>query len=110
MGQVPFKDLGRLSRYTLEQIELIDPAVFVAALFSGEIETPRLAIGKNDKRNTRVKCVFERLLDSVFRFPRLFDFNQNGGLPGRVAEGEIGTSLARLIFGPDDIGVPSVPT
>lgn len=56
-----------------------------------------------------MKGVFEGLTDGVFGFAGLFDFDEDGGFGGRMVEGKVGAALTRLVFRPDNGGVPRVP-
>ena len=96
-------------RRTFVEVELVDAAVFVAALFGRQVEAPGAAIGQDDEGDAGMEGVFEGLADAVLGFAGRFDFDELGGLGGRMAEGEVGAAFAGLVFGPDDGGVVDVP-
>lgn len=119
-GAIAVQDVGGLGRWAFEEVELVDAAVcpeniivasrgFVAALFGRQVEAPGAAIGQDDEGDAGVEGVFEGLADGVFGFAGLFDFDEDGGFGGRMAEGKVGAALTGLVFRPDDGGVPRVP-
>jgi hypothetical protein len=53
--------------------------------------------------------VFEGLADAVLRLTGRFDFDELGGLGGRMAKGKVGAAFAGLELGPDGGAVVDVP-
>jgi len=53
--------------------------------------------------------ILQRLANCVLGFARFFHLDENCRLGRRMAWGEINTAFAGLVFGPNDIRVPSVP-
>ena len=107
--KVAMEGFARLGWRALEEVELVNAAVLVAALFCRQIEAPGPAIGQHDEGNAGMEGVFERLADGIFGFAGLFDLDKDGGFGWWMAEGEISATLAGLVFRPHDGGVPRVP-
>jgi hypothetical protein len=92
-----------------EKVELVNASVLVTALFGRKVEAPGAAVGESDEGNSDMESVLQGLADSVFSFAGLFNFDEDRRFAGWMAQGEVDTAFAGLVFGPDGAGFPSVP-
>ena len=70
IGEIAAQDVGSLGGWAFEEVELVDAAIFVAALFCRQVEAPGAAIGQDDEGNAGVEGVFEGLADGILGLAR----------------------------------------